>query len=228
VDAPRPSPRVARRRACQRERILGIAARRFATEGVESVRLDQIADEADVSRNTLYSHFATKEQLVEAVMRPALEQGVAELRRLARRPARERIDGILALYLCLWREHASGLVVASRLRTLPPGPLADLHEAFAQGVLSALAAAARAGILRVREPLIAARVVMRVAIPLLELYARYDNLDTLFADSMRGLLVVDAPDPAAPRRPRAATAAPAPRRQHADRVPSRRARPARG
>lgn len=186
------SSRVARRRAAQRERILAIAASRFADQGVERVRLDQVADLADLARNTLYSHFGTKDELVDAIVRPALEQGLRELRKLARAHPRERIDGILKLYLRLWEQHGDALRIAYRLHSLPPGPLAELHGAFAQGVLAALKSAARAGILRVSEPPIAARVVMRVAIPLLELYEGYDDAERLFVESMRGLLVVDA------------------------------------
>lgn len=191
MDQASSSSRVARRRAAQRDTILAIAARRFAEEGVERVRLDQIAEEADLARNTLYSHFGTKEALVDAIVRPALEQGLAELRKLTRAEPRKRIDGILNVYLQLWRLHGHALRVAYRLHGFPSGSLSELHQAFAQGVLAALASAARAGILRVRDPSIAARVVMRVAIPLLELYAGYPHADSLFSDSMRGLLVTD-------------------------------------
>ena len=188
---PTTSSRVARRRAAQRERILSIASRRFAEQGVDHVRLDQVADEADLARNTLYSHFGTKDDLVEAIVRPALEQGLQDLRRLARARPRERIDGTLAVYWRLWEKHGQALRIAYRLQGFPAGQLAELHGAFAQGVLAALKSAARAGILRVRDPAIAARMVMRVAIPLLELYAGYDDAERLFVESMRGLLVVD-------------------------------------
>jgi len=158
---------------------------------VGRVRLDQIADEVDLARNTLYSHFGTKEELVEAIVRPALEQGLGELRELSRLKARERIDGILKVYLLLWRHHSDALRVAYGLQAFTAGPLVALHQSFAEGVLAGLKSASRAGILRVREPLIAARVIMRVAIPLLELYGGYDDAEQLFLQSMRGLLVVD-------------------------------------
>ena len=194
------SSRIARRRAAQRAAILSIAAQRFAEHGVDRVRLDQIADEADVARNTLYSHFSTKEALVEAIVRPGLEQGLSALRKLRGKEPRQRIDGVLEAYLQLWRQHRDSLRVASRLQSFPSGNLAELHQAFAQGVLTALRSAARAGILRVKNPTIAARLVMRVAIPLLELYLGYPNAEQLFHDSMQGLLLLDQPPPQTPTK----------------------------
>lgn len=185
------SPRVARRREAQRAKILRVAAARYAERGPESVRLDEIADEADVARGTLYSHFASKDQLVEAIVAPVLEDAVAGLRKIGRGRARDRLDGLLSLYLDLWATHPDALRLSYRLQSQPLGQTARLHETFVKGVLDTLSSACRARILRVPEPLMAARMIMRVTVPLLEICTTQPHGDRLFMECMRGLLVVD-------------------------------------
>jgi AcrR family transcriptional regulator len=175
----------------QREQILALAARHFAAHGLDAVRLDDIAASADVARGTLYSHFASKEALVTAIVRPALELASREVREIGACRARIAIDRVVALYLRLWREHADALRVSHRLGRMPPGELAAMHGAFVAGLVQALRPAARAGILRVHEPELAVLVIAHVAVPLLELYASRPDGERLFGDSLRGLLVAD-------------------------------------
>ncbi|MFJ9407706.1 TetR family transcriptional regulator [Streptomyces sp. NPDC101393] len=49
-----------------RERILAAAARLFATQGITATGMEQVAEEAPVSKRTLYAHFRTKNDLVIA------------------------------------------------------------------------------------------------------------------------------------------------------------------
>lgn len=59
----------------RRELILSAAARRFAEVGYEATTVRQIADDADILSGSLYHHFATKEEMLDAVVREAaLEQ----------------------------------------------------------------------------------------------------------------------------------------------------------
>ncbi len=51
-----------------RERVLRTAAKLFYAEGIRAVGVDRIAGEAGVSKMTLYRHFATKDELVVAVL----------------------------------------------------------------------------------------------------------------------------------------------------------------
>lgn len=51
-----------------RERVLTTASRLFAREGIRAVGVDRIAAEAEVGKMTLYRHFATKDDLVVAVL----------------------------------------------------------------------------------------------------------------------------------------------------------------
>jgi AcrR family transcriptional regulator len=51
-----------------RERVLATASKLFHREGIRAVGVDRIAAEADVGKMTLYRHFATKDDLVVAVL----------------------------------------------------------------------------------------------------------------------------------------------------------------
>ncbi|MFI1682321.1 TetR/AcrR family transcriptional regulator [Streptomyces sp. NPDC020607] len=76
-----------------RERILAAAARLFAARGINATGMEQIADEAPVSKRTLYAHFRTKDDLVIAHLRGLAESGATLEGALTREdtPPRDRI-----------------------------------------------------------------------------------------------------------------------------------------
>lgn len=57
-----------------RQRILQTAERLFYDEGVRAVGIDRIIAEADVAKMTLYNHFASKDDLILAVLQYREEQ----------------------------------------------------------------------------------------------------------------------------------------------------------
>ncbi len=52
----------------KREAVLEAAKQEFLTKGFEGTSMDRVAATADVSKRTIYSHFATKETLYEAIV----------------------------------------------------------------------------------------------------------------------------------------------------------------
>jgi AcrR family transcriptional regulator len=70
--------RGARRRARTRARLIEAARLLFARQGVEATRINEITEEADVGFGSFYNHFASKDEIVEAVLAEAVEaQGAA-------------------------------------------------------------------------------------------------------------------------------------------------------
>jgi AcrR family transcriptional regulator len=59
---------VARKREAARLRLIEAAARLISEHGIEGLRLREICTAADIGMGSFYSHFATKEELVEAVV----------------------------------------------------------------------------------------------------------------------------------------------------------------
>ena len=166
-----------------------MAARRFADDGLDGLRLDELADQADVARGTLYNYFASKESLVAAILQPVLEQAARGARGLHRLGPRRGVEALLLLYLDLWREHRDALRLSVRLHFSPLGELSQLHHSFVTEVWRVFDRSAAAGLLRCRNGELAARLVARLAVPLLELCDGYPEGDALFLESMRGMLL---------------------------------------
>ncbi|QIB47536.1 TetR/AcrR family transcriptional regulator [Streptomyces aureoverticillatus] len=79
-----------------RERILAAAAHLFATQGINATGMEQVAEEAPVSKRTLYAHFRTKSDLVIAHLQGLASSGATLESVLTREdiPPRERILGL--------------------------------------------------------------------------------------------------------------------------------------
>jgi AcrR family transcriptional regulator len=58
-----------------RERILSVAGSLFYREGINATGVERIAQEAGVSKRTMYQHFGSKTQLVEEYLRGIHESG---------------------------------------------------------------------------------------------------------------------------------------------------------
>lgn len=191
VSSSRSGSRVERRRERRHAHILEVAAPRFAARGPDAVRLDEIAAAADIARGTLYSHFASKEALVAAIVRPALEHAVAAFERVGRRPPRQAIAGLLDAYVTLWAEHRDALRVSNCCMA---GSLAEelcsLHDELMQVVMRVFERAARAKLLRCGDARLGALTLARFAVPMLELFEQTSPDGKLFLSGMAGLLLV--------------------------------------
>jgi AcrR family transcriptional regulator len=182
------SPRVARRRARIRERILTTAASLFAAHGVDHVTLTDITDEADVSRGNLYSHFASKEELVHAICQPAMEYSIAQIRRLDGLPPAEAIEGILRLHAEVWRKFPGALLVMYQLKDTTTEDVAPEPERHTHHDSTVFRQAADMNLLRM-EPELAIKVIDTIGIPLLELAQEAPDPDAFFVESMLRLLL---------------------------------------
>ena len=81
----------------RRELILAAAARRFAEFGFEATTVRQIADDVDILSGSLYHHFATKEDILEEIVRDAVREQRDSAVKIAALPlkAEERLVALL-------------------------------------------------------------------------------------------------------------------------------------
>lgn len=79
------------------ERLLAAASDLFYREGIRAVGVDTIADQAGVSKRTLYNRFGGKDELVAAYLRGRDERWRAHLRDLAEPPTAPQ-DRLLAVF----------------------------------------------------------------------------------------------------------------------------------
>jgi TetR/AcrR family transcriptional repressor of nem operon len=62
-----------------RQKIVGIASKRFREQGVEAVGLASLMADAGLTHGGFYAHFASKEELVKAAVRQALTAALARM-----------------------------------------------------------------------------------------------------------------------------------------------------
>ena len=75
--------RGARRRARTRAQLIDAARTLFARDGVEPVRINEITEAADVGFGSFYNHFASKDEIVAAVVQEAMAEHGERLDALA-------------------------------------------------------------------------------------------------------------------------------------------------
>ncbi len=112
-----------------RERILEVAKEAFARSGANA-SLDDIAKEAGVGPGTLYRHFPTREELLEAVYRSEVEKLAAAERKFA-----ETLPPIEALraWMLLFVDYiAAKQIIAPALNALVGDPKKIFEASYAQ------------------------------------------------------------------------------------------------
>jgi AcrR family transcriptional regulator len=85
----------------RRELILAAATRRFAEYGFEATTVRQIADDVSILSGSLYHHFATKEEILEEIVRDAILKSRDDAQRIAALPldAEQRFVALLMIEL---------------------------------------------------------------------------------------------------------------------------------
>jgi AcrR family transcriptional regulator len=117
-----------------RERILEAAKRAFTRSGA-SASLDDIASEAGVGPGTLYRHFPTREELLQAVYRSEMEKLAAAERKFTQ--SMPPIEALRAWLLLFVDAIETKQIIAPALNTLIGDPkkvfaasYAQIHEAI--------------------------------------------------------------------------------------------------
>lgn len=142
-----------RRRADAERSIARIVAAARTTLGENpDATIDAIAEAAGVGRMTLYGHFKTRAELVEAALVDALESGEAVLGAVdLTGDAREALGRLLASSWELVAESSALLEAAQGL--LPAGRLRELHAVHAERMEGLVGRGRREGVFRTDLPL---------------------------------------------------------------------------
>ncbi|MBV8275663.1 MAG: TetR/AcrR family transcriptional regulator [Verrucomicrobia bacterium] len=112
-----------------RERILEVAKDAFTRSGA-STSLDDIAKQAGVGPGTLYRHFPTREELLEAVYRTEVEKLAAAERKFTQ--AMPPIEALRAWMLLFVDYIATKQIIAPVLNTLVGDPSRVFEASYAQ------------------------------------------------------------------------------------------------
>jgi len=124
---PKRKPRADAQR--NRERILHVAKEAFAQHGANA-SLDDIAKQVGVGPGTLYRHFPTREELLQAVYRAELEKLAAAERKFAQTMA--PTDALRAWLLLFVDAIAAKQLIAPALNTLLGDPKKVFEASYAK------------------------------------------------------------------------------------------------
>lgn len=107
----KPKDRRERRKEQTRDTVISTALELFRKQGIESTSMEQIAEESDIAKATLYKYFPNKEAIAAAYMHEAVRQKIAETDRLITENADTR-SRLLALLTKLseWNEENRDII----------------------------------------------------------------------------------------------------------------------
>jgi AcrR family transcriptional regulator len=107
----------------QADRILAAAGRLFGAQRFHEVRMDDIAEEAEVGKGTLYRYFGDKEELYLALMARCSEEFLHRVEAVlaVSGPARERLVGVVALLIDQFDEQPHLLNLIMRAEVMVEG-----------------------------------------------------------------------------------------------------------
>ncbi len=109
MSAPAARPERAPAEGGSRRLILDIAARLLRSNGYHQTTLREIAEAVGIRKASLYHHFASKEEIVEAVVNDGVrfvqEAVVAALAAVADAPPRRRLEAAIAAHLAALHGH---------------------------------------------------------------------------------------------------------------------------
>lgn len=117
-----------------RERILEVAREAFTRSGADA-SMDEIAREAGVGAGTLYRHFPTRDELIEAVYRTEVEKLAAAARRFSEE--RSPVEALRAWMLLFVDHIAAKQIIAPALNSVVGGA-AKLYESSHASVRGAI------------------------------------------------------------------------------------------
>lgn len=183
------SPKVASRQNRTRERILSESARLFLERGFESVSVDHIVSAAEIARSSFYRFFPNREEVLVNIIRPVFENGVTMMGDIAKRPLREIMDGIFDMYLRLWSISPAALRLATHIGGSHFKLFQDAHDAYRRALTDLVRRVEHTGMLLNDSGDYSARLIARSAVPVLEVYREDPRFETLFRQTMRGLLL---------------------------------------
>ncbi|MFE2560582.1 TetR/AcrR family transcriptional regulator [Streptomyces sp. NPDC059352] len=127
--------------ADRRTQLLGVAARLFAAQPYDLVRMEDVAEQAGVSRALLYQHFPNKRDLFAALYREVSEQLLAKTRLDPADTLVEQLVEGLDAHIEYFAENRNTVLAANRVLAgdlLVQTIIADELDALREGLLGVL------------------------------------------------------------------------------------------
>ena len=91
-----------RQKADREKRILSAAVHKFRANGYKAVRIEDLAEAAEVSVGTVYNYYGTKGDILIAIVTMEVEEVLAEGQVLVDNPPKDPGEALLALTFCYY------------------------------------------------------------------------------------------------------------------------------
>ena len=108
-----------------RERILEAARQLFAAKGFGETSVDEIADLAGVAKGTIYTHFASKDELLVTIIRIGTNELLGQIDKIMKKdiPFTQQLKGVIKVTLEYFDRHHNFHRVYSAQRERLPTPV---------------------------------------------------------------------------------------------------------
>ena len=164
------SPRVEKKKAATRERILQAAVQIFSEQGIENAKLADVAEMLGMTAPALYYYFPSKEELVFACCADTLDEMIAGIREAAAGAGRDPVERLRAIITAQMMFELKVAAVTPLLNGVLFGPqylvnllqepqrerIVTQHRTLLNLYRSAITDGVAAGLFEVAEPTIAA------------------------------------------------------------------------
>ena len=168
ANRPRKSHRVAREVA-----ILSAALRMFAGRGYDGARIEDIADAAGIGKGTLYVYFASKQAVLEGVVRAAAEPSLAAIDAISAAAGGDPVEALRAVIArakAALRDEIAPVFL--KVLVAEGGRAPEIGAIYARAVLDPLLAVVAeivargvaSGAFRPIDPMLAARLLIAPAV----------------------------------------------------------------
>ena len=120
---------------------------------------------------------------------PVFDSGLSALEKLNGLPPGEAANGLIDTYLYLWQQHKNALLLTGIIDSGVFPFIAAQHQSFNEALYKILRAIEAGGLLRNDDATLTLEVLARTGIPLLRIYNNHAELERLYRESLRALII---------------------------------------
>ncbi|ARN74770.1 TetR/AcrR family transcriptional regulator [Oceanicoccus sagamiensis] len=172
-----------------RQKVLHASGQLFVEQGFEHVSVEHILEATGIARSTFYRLFGNKEAVLAELTCPAFIEGAEKFKALQSLDGVELMRELLDVYVTLWEQYASGMVLAVRLGRQYQHIISQDHDQFAAALKTLMTKIQRKGLLRNGDALLSTIIIARTGVPLLQIYQGQKLQRELFISAMEGMLL---------------------------------------
>lgn len=183
-------PRVERRREKIKKNILEISKNKFASSHPYLVKFETIAEEAEISRATLYSYFDSKEDIIYEIVKPVLEELIIKyeflLKDISKLSTNQIIDRLSEIFIHLWKNHQLSLVVANKILDMEKEKLEGLYNRMLELKLKILEKIEK-DLKFPKEKIY--ELLLNIVVPMLKILLEIQDGEKIFKDTLKKIIV---------------------------------------